>query len=109
MSPSAVPEGCPELNTKCVEAMLHISDMLHDDIHQVGSGLAAVTWLLLYFGLRRKHPAFLALKQLRFAEGDFSFSPWVDQSMFTYNDWESTDSPFSRSYETPCLYVPKYV
>ncbi|CAL1164840.1 unnamed protein product [Cladocopium goreaui] len=64
MSPSAVPEGCPELNTKCVEAMLHISDMLHDDIHQVGSGLAAVTWLLLYFGLRRKHPAFLALKQV---------------------------------------------
>lgn len=30
----------------------------------VGSGLAAVTWLLLYFGLRRKHPAFLALKQV---------------------------------------------
>jgi len=64
MSLDALPEGCPDLSPNSVEAMLHISSMLHDEIHQVGSALAAVTWLLLYFGLRQKHPGFLALKRI---------------------------------------------
>lgn len=64
MSPDALPEACPDLSANSAEAMLHISSMLHDEIHQVGSALAAVTWLLLYFGLRQKHPGFLALKRI---------------------------------------------
>ncbi|CAK8995928.1 unnamed protein product [Durusdinium trenchii] len=54
--------SAPDLSPRCVEAMLHISSMLHDDIHQVGSGLAGLVWLLLDYGLRCKRSTFESLK-----------------------------------------------